>query len=182
MTYKAWAKRLLESDARRVTNFRAPYSLNALILLVLIVIDVSAVEIELTGPLAAICTYLSALTLIVELLEQAFFAAGAMDILKPNEITKKRNEIIGKWLKKEPLTEAERHEAKLRWKQILVVATFFWYVISIRVWLRKSLGLLPWTAWVEDRDIKADTYLLRFWAFVFLILAINFDILRRVFS
>lgn len=186
MKIKEWARRLLEHDARRIGNFKSPHILNGLMLLFLILVDVVAVKVGFAEPLVAVCAYLSALTLLVELLEKAFFEGVGTDttrnITTPDGITKERNKIFQKWLKREPLTETERRELKLHAKQYFASLTFYWYVGHLRRWLRKALILLPWTAWAEERDIKADTYLLRLWAFLFLLLAVNFDIVRRVFS
>lgn len=120
-----------------------------------------AAKFHVTSILAPIFCYASGLLLLMELLSEASLA------------------VMVDWLrlkKKRPLSEEEEISYNFAY------ASFILLVGPIDFWFKRKLHLLPGRAFVSDEQWHMHIYKLRFFAFLFLCLAVSFDLSGRFFE
>lgn len=134
--------------------------------LILVFTNAISIWLGISTLLAALFAYLSALVLLSELLGQAWLKLGAEWMAIHKEASKQQS----------PESD-EKIDPVLLW-----TSTFFWVASPIVYYSRKILGLSPCYAWNSGKEAAVDTYKLRFYALMFLLLAIEFDIVSRLFA
>jgi hypothetical protein len=158
-----------------------PFNLVVVSIAALIVADALTIFLHIAGVISAICIYMSALVLMVELLSDAGIKILVALMVKDN-LAQRRKEIRQRWEEKKPLSAEEKAELQYELRITLASNLHYWFAIHLIAFVRKVLFLLPTTAWIDDQDVATDRYLLRFSALFLLVLAINFDICSRVFG
>jgi hypothetical protein len=132
-----------------------------LVILTFVTFDYVALAFNLSNFFAALFAYLSALILLLELIHEA----GIKVYSKHLGFGHDKN---------------TNNKLDLRIPLFYWSLTYMWFVAPVDNFVRKVIGVQPF-GWSEEED-KINTYKLRFIAFIFLILAINFDICTRLFG
>ncbi|MBI1328206.1 MAG: hypothetical protein GC136_11295 [Alphaproteobacteria bacterium] len=165
-----------------------------------VLLDALVLWMDFPATAAIMCGYTSAILLLLELLEET----GTKILIEWTKTFKDKTDApscdeeiqakvvslitevrMEKAMKYQPFQEGEQNpsagkEAKIDSMQVWPLL-YLWLVYPVIHWIKKATGLVTHRAWLEPKERTMDTFKLRFLSFVFLVLAINFEICARVF-